>query len=272
MAKTWLVTGASRCFGREIATAALRRGDKVAATARDASTLGQLQVDFGEALLPLTLDVTNRDESADAVAMAFDHFGEVDVVVNNAGYGHFGFIEELTETEARAQLETNVFGALWITQAAIPRFRSQGRGHFIQISSIGGVAAFPSLGIYHASKWALEGFSEALAQEVAPSGIKVTLVEPGGYSTDWSGSSATHSVPNPVYQPFRDAMAQAQALARPGEPAGVATLTLQVVDSPEPPLRVLAGSQAFDIAPAVYEQRLATWRAWESSSRGADHA
>ena len=191
--KVWFITGTSRGFGREWAIAALERGDKVAGTARDTSTLDDLAAKYGDALLPIALDVTDRDADFAAVKQAHDHFGRLDIVVNNAGYGHFGFIEELSEKDARDQIETNVFGALWITQAALPYLRAQRSGHIIQVSSIGGITAFQNVGIYHASKWALEGFSQALAQEIASFGIHVTLIEPGGFSTDWAGSSSKHS-------------------------------------------------------------------------------
>ena len=193
--KTWFLTGTSRGFGREWAVAALERGDRVAATARDASSLDDLVATYGDAILPLTLDVTDRAADFAAVARAHEHFGRLDVVVNNAGYGQFGFTEELSEAELRDQMETNLFGAFWVTQAALPFLRAQGSGHIIQVSSIGGISAFPNIGAYHASKWALEGFSQALAQEVAGFGIHVTLVEPGGFSTDWGGSSARHATP-----------------------------------------------------------------------------
>lgn len=197
--KTWFITGTSRGFGRLIAEAALERGDRVAATARDTSALDDLVSTYGDQVLPLALDVTDHDADFAAVQAAHHHFGRLDIVVNNAGYGHFGFLEETTEAEARAQIETNLFGALWVTQAALPLLRAQGSGHILQISSIGGVAAFPSIGVYHASKWALEGFSETLSQEVAGFGIAVTIVEPGGYATDWAGSSAVASAPHPAY-------------------------------------------------------------------------
>jgi len=164
MTKIWFITGASKGFGREWADAALERGDKVAATARTLETLDALVDTYGDAVLPLHLDVVDRDADVDAVKRAADHFGKLDVVINNAGYGHFGMIEELTEDEVRAQLETNLFGALWVTQAALPIMRAQGSGHIIQVSSIGGITAFPGIGAYHASKWALEGFSQSLAQ------------------------------------------------------------------------------------------------------------
>ena len=199
MSKTWFITGTSRGFGREWAIAALERGDRVAATARDAASLDDLVQKYGDALLPIALDVTDREADFAAVQQAHDHFGRLDIVVNNAGYGHFGMIEEITEDEARAQIETNLFGALWVTQAALPYLREQGSGHIIQVSSIGGISAFPLVGIYHASKWGLEGFSQALAQEVAGFGIHVTLVEPGAFSTDWAGSSSKRSAEHPAY-------------------------------------------------------------------------
>ena len=166
MSKVWFITGTSRGFGREFALAALRRGDRVAATARSLAALDDLVAEYGDRLLPLQLDVTDRAADEAAVRQAFEWFGRIDVVVNNAGYGHFGAVEEVTEAELRAQLETNLFGALWVTQAALPILREQGSGHVVQMSSIGGVGAFANLGAYHASKWALEAISESLAIEV----------------------------------------------------------------------------------------------------------
>lgn len=154
--KVWFITGTSRGFGREWAIAALDRGDRVAATARNLDSLADLVDSYGAAILPIELDVTDRAADIAAVARAHEHFGRLDVVVNNAGYGQFGFIEELSESQARDQIETNVFGALWITQAALPFLRAQRSGHIIQVSSIGGISAFANIGIYNASKWALE--------------------------------------------------------------------------------------------------------------------
>src|SRR3954453_10445860 len=223
MSKTWFITGTSRGFGREWAIAALERGDTVAATARSTSSLDELVAKYGDAVLPIALDVTDRDAVFAAVAQAHDRFGRIDVVVNNAGYGQFGLVEEISEAEARDQIETNLFGALWVTQAALPYLRGQGSGHILQVSSIGGVTAFPNIGMYNASKWALEGLSQALAQEVAGFGIKVTLIEPGGYATDWHGSSAKHATRNPAYDEARERVpGGAQRRARrgftPGDP------------------------------------------------------
>ncbi|MGA1837771.1 SDR family oxidoreductase [Herbiconiux sp. 11R-BC] len=268
MAKVWFITGTSRGFGREWALAALERGDSVAATARDTASLADLVDRFGDRILPLQLDVTDREADFAAVTEAYNYFGRLDVVVNNAGYGHFGFIEEITEAEARAQLETNVFGALWITQAALPFLREQGSGHIIQVSSIGGISAFPLVGIYHASKWALEGFSQALAQEVAGFGVKVTLVEPGGFSTDWSGSSSSTSEPLEDYAEVHAQVAamRASRTANPGDPAASAAAILQIVDAEEPPLRVFFGTAPLGIAKADYASRIATWEKWNDVS------
>jgi NAD(P)-dependent dehydrogenase (short-subunit alcohol dehydrogenase family) len=270
MSKNWYITGASRGFGHAWASAALERGDKVAATARDTSTLKALVDAHGDAVLPLQLDVTDRDASFAALQQAHEQFGRLDVVVNNAGYGHFGFVEELSEAEARQQIETNLFGALWTTQAAIPLLRGQGGGHLLQVSSMGGAVAFPSMGIYHASKWALEGLTEALASEVGMFGIRTTIIEPGGYATDWGGASASHSAPLPEYQPIRDAMAARRAGATsPGADATVEAL-FAVVDADQPPARLLLNSTAFDMVTSTVAQRLQTWRDWETVSRSAD--
>jgi NAD(P)-dependent dehydrogenase (short-subunit alcohol dehydrogenase family) len=263
--KVWFITGTSRGFGREWATTALERGDKVAATARDVSTLDDLAEKYGDALLPIKLDVTDRTADFAAVKQAHDQFGRLDIVVNNAGYGHFGFIEELSEQEARDQIETNVFGALWITQAALPYLREQRSGHIIQVSSIGGITAFQNVGIYHASKWALEGFSQALAQEVASFGIHVTLIEPGGFDTDWAGSSSKRSAPLPVYQDAHDEAdrIRSQRVAKPGDPHASAAAILKIVDAEKPPLRCFFGELPIKLAKTDYESRLKTWEEWQ---------
>lgn len=272
--KTWFITGASRGFGHVWATAALERGDRVAATARDLTTLDDLVGRFGDAVLPLQLDVTDRAAAFAAVDRAHDHFGVLDVVVNNAGYGQFGMVEELSEADLRDQLETNLFGALWVTQAALPHLRAQHSGHIVQVSSIGGISAFANIGAYHASKWALEGISQSLAREVADLGISVTLVEPGGFSTDWGGASARHATTLPAYDGVRDAAAASRATRTQamGDPAATAAALFEVVDAPNPPLRVFFGDAPLGIATADYQERLATWRAWEHVSRRAQGA
>src|ERR1700727_106600 len=261
--KTWFITGTSRGFGREWTKAALERGDRVAGTARDTSTLDDLKAEHGDALLALALDVTDREAAFGAVRQAHEHFGHLDIVVNNAGYGHFGMVEEISEQEARAQIETNLFGALWVTQAALPFLRAQGSGHIIQVSSIGGISAFPGVGIYHASKWGLEGISQALAQEVKEFGINVTLVEPGGFSTDWSGPSSKRSEPNPAYDGLRQRQQQWRASNVPGDPTASAPAIMRGVDADPPPLRVVFGATPLGIAENDYQGRLATWREWQ---------
>ena len=269
--KTWFITGTSRGFGKEWAAAALERGDRVGATARDTGSLADLVAAHGDAVLPLALDVTDRDAVFAAVAAGQERFGRLDVVVNNAGYGQFGMIEEISEAEARAQLETNVFGALWVTQAALPVLRGQGGGHLIQVSSIGGISAFANIGIYNASKWALEGLSQALSQEVDVFGIKVTLVEPGPYDTDWAGSSAQRATPLPAYDQVRArALRQrARRTAARGNPAATREAILALVDAEQPPLRVFFGDGPLAIAEADYRSRLAEWHAWEHLSKTA---
>ncbi|MEX3105332.1 SDR family NAD(P)-dependent oxidoreductase [Streptomyces sp. ST1015] len=262
MSKIWFVTGSSRGFGRQFVTAALERGDKVAATARNIDSLADLAAVHGESILPLALDVTDKAAVTPAVQRAHEHFGRLDVIVNNAGYGLFGAVEELSEQQVRDQMETNFFGALWVTQAALPLLRAQGSGHIVQISSVGGVAAFPNLGVYNASKWALEAASEALAQEVAGFGIKVTLVEPGGFATDWSGSSADFAGQLPAYDGVRATNAAYWRNFRHGDPAATGAALLKVVNADNPPLRVFFGASPLQIVPQVYAERLKIWEEW----------
>jgi NAD(P)-dependent dehydrogenase (short-subunit alcohol dehydrogenase family) len=271
--KIWFITGAGRGFGRQFATAALSRGDKVAATARTRSTLDDLAAQYGDALLPLEVDVTNRADVVTAVTAAVAAFGRLDVVVNNAGYGLFGAVEEISEQELRDQMEVNLFGAFHVTQAVLPQLRTQASGHIIQISTIGGIAGLPNLGGYSASKWALEGMSESLAAEVAPFGIHVTLIEPGLFGTDWAGTSAVHATPQPQYTPLREA-ANAQIATMPaefiGDPTAAANAVLTIADAETPPLRVLFGTLPTMMVPTLYADRLATWEAWKSVSLQAN--
>lgn len=268
--KTWFITGTSRGFGRAWTEAALERGDRVAATARDPESLNDLVEQFGDRILPLELDVTDRAAAFAAVKEAHEQFGQLDAIVNNAGYGLFGAIEEVSEAEARQQIETNLFGALWVTQAALPYLRSQGSGHILMVSSLGGIGAFPLLGLYNASKWGLEGMSEALSQEVAPLGIKVTLIEPGAFSTDWSGSSAAHAEPISAYDGLREARTKRTAGMKSGDPIASSTAILKLVDAENPPLRLLLGTAPTQMVPQIYEQRLQVWSEWAEVSRTAD--
>jgi len=270
MSKVWFVTGSSKGFGREFVIAALERGDKVAATARNTDTLSDLVEKYGDAVLPLQLDVTDRDQVVAAVKSTHETFGRLDVVINNAGYGLFGAVEEITEQQLRDQLETNLFGVFHVTQAVLPILREQGSGHIIQISTIGGIAAFPTLGGYHASKWALEGLTESLAQEVAGLGIKVTLVEPGGFDTDWGSASAVVADAQPQYAGLHEGMAAQRSGAPQPKPVGFGSAILKVVDAEKAPLRVFFGAQPTQIAPHIYQQRLAEWAEWAPVSREAE--
>lgn len=274
--RIWFITGTSRGFGRSFAQAALAAGDRVAATARDTSSLDDIVAEHGDAVLPIELDVTDRDAAFAAVRQTRDHFGRLDVVVNNAGYGVSGAIEELSEAQARRQIEVNLFGPLWVTQAALPIMREQGSGWIVQVSSIGGLAAFPLTGIYHASKWALEGLSETLRQEVEPFGIKILMVEPSGFRTDWAGSSMDRAEPIDAYEQL-DLIAQRRASqqeenngSQPGNPELAAQALLDTLDLDDPPFRLLLGNVAYDVAVDRYEARLSEFRAGEQVARGAD--
>ena len=220
--KVWFITGSSKGFGRIWAEAALERGDKVAATARDAVDARAADREVRRRAC-WRWRSTSRTTTPTSPRSSRPHekFGRLDVVVNNAGYGLFGAVEEVSEEQARDQIETNLFGALWVTQAALPIMREQGSGHIIQVSSIGGVTAFPEVGLYHASKWGLEAFSQSLSLEVADFGIKVTLVEPQGFSTDWSGPSAIRAEQMPAYErDARGAQETARRAADAGRPGG----------------------------------------------------
>ncbi len=274
MSKVWFVTGSSRGLGRNFVEAALSRGDKVAATARNAGSLDELVAVYGDAVLPLELDVTDKATVFESVKRAREHFGRLDVIVNNAGYAQMGAIEELTEQHLRDQLETNVYGAVWVIQAALPYLREQGAGHIIQLSSAAGLVAMPLGGAYHVSKWALEALNESLAQEVAGCGIKVTVVEPGGFATR-SGKNPDPldnghmAEPNPVYDGLRRRIAQFAGEQPAGDPAAAAQALLKIVDSDEPPLRVLFGQGFYPMLQQVYADRLKTWADWQDLSAQA---
>jgi len=269
--KVWFITGSSKGFGRVWAQAALERGDKVAATARNTDTLTDLVEQYGDNVRAIPLDVTDEAAVKAAVAAAVDAFGRLDIAVNNAGYGLFGAIEEISPQQARDQIETNLFGALWVTQAVMPIMRRQGSGHIIQVSSIGGVNAFGTLGLYHASKWGLEAFSQSLAAEVADFGIHVTIVEPGGYSTDWSGPSSVRVDPMPEYEGARARRAQfVGAAARlPGVPEATGPVILELADMENPPLRLFLGEYGLDMTRAEYERRIAEWERYDDLARRA---
>lgn len=266
--KTWFITGTSKGFGRVWAEAALARGDFVVATARDTKTLDVLVEKHGARLLPLQLDVRDREGVFRAVASASAHFGRLDVVVNNAGYGLFGMVEEVSERQARDQFETNFFGALWVTQAVLPLLRAQRSGHIVQVSTIGGITAFPLFGVYNASKWALEGMSQALDAEVRDFGVKVTLIEPTAFATEWAGGSAVHATPNSEYDGVRRHVLGMWSDQTPGKPAASASALLELVDADHPPLRAFFGD-LLGMVQAEYAQRLDEWKQWQPQARAA---
>ncbi len=260
--KVWFVTGASRGLGRAWTEAALERGDLVAATARDLGMLDPVVTRYRDTAHLIQLDVTDRTSVDRAVAEAVAHFGRLDVVVNNAGYGLVGAVEETTDDQARALFDTNVFGALHVIQAVLPHLRAQGSGHILQVSSLSGVVTFPMMGLYQPSKWALEGMSETLAAEVAGFGIHVTIVEPGAFRTDFAGDSSQHTRADPAYVAVRAAQEGHAGGDHSGHPAASAELLFEVVDSPHPPLRLMMGRSGWPVTKAVYAARLAEWDVW----------
>ena len=268
--KVWFITGASRGFGRIWTEAALERGDQVAATARDVDSLAEIKARFGEAVLPLALDVTNAAQVRQAVGQAHAHFGKLDVILNNAGYSLLGTIEEGSEDEVRAMFDTNYFGTLRVIQAALPLLRQQGSGHILGVSSTVGLMAFPVIGSYCASKWAFEALHESLAQEVRSFGIKVTLIEPGAYATEF-GSPQSLKVASAMepYAALRQQVFERLSTAKRGDPQATAAAILELVDAPNPPLRLMLGNQGLPMMRGVYADRLATWEAWEAISSAA---
>lgn len=268
--KIWFITGASRGFGRIWAEAALERGDRVAATARNIRSLSDLVERFGSAVLPLELDVTDRNGPKRAIAEAHRHFGRLDVVLNNAGYALVGAVEEIDEKDLRAELDTNVFGMLRVIQAALPYLRRQGSGHILSVSSVAGIVASPITGAYNMSKWAVEAMHEALAKEVEPFGIEVTLIEPGAYATDFaSATSLKMSAGIEAYAELRQSIFAAGAKMAFGDPQATPTAILAIVDADRPPLRFFLGTEGLPVARAAYAARLAEWEAWQNLSDAA---
>jgi NAD(P)-dependent dehydrogenase (short-subunit alcohol dehydrogenase family) len=266
--KVWFITGASRGFGRVWTEAALKRGDKVVAAARNPGALDELVKTYGDAVLVLALDVTDRDAVFKAVGQAFVHFERLDVILCNAGYGYMGAIEELEPEQVKANFETNVFGTLSVIQAALPILRARGSDHIITVSSIGGIIGFPTGGSYTASKFAIEAMSEALAGEVAPFGIKVTILEPGQFAIEFR--SAVQSPPViEAYDPIRQAIRSSFKPGDVGDPGATAAAILEAVDANEPPLRLVLGSTTIPKFRAVYATRVSNWEKWEAVSNAA---
>jgi NAD(P)-dependent dehydrogenase (short-subunit alcohol dehydrogenase family) len=274
--RTWLITGAGRGFGRAFTDAALAAGDRVIATARRPEQLRNQLAPHGARAAVYQLDVNKQSDVISTIESVINEVGGLDIVVNNAGYGLSGAVEEVTELDAREQFETNFFGALWVTQAVLPHMRARRRGHIIQVSSLAGVISAPNLGIYCASKWALEAMSEALAGEVKPFGIHVTIVEPSGFRTEWDGSSMVRAQPLAAYDEVlagaRAALSVTDRRVQPGDPARAAQVLLQLVDAAEPPLRLPLGNMAVDVAARTYQARMEASAAWADVSRSADAA
>ncbi|WP_040805542.1 SDR family NAD(P)-dependent oxidoreductase [Nocardia concava] len=268
MTRTWFITGANRGMGRAFTSAALERGDRVVATARDPRGLADLAQ---ERLTVLPLDVRERENVIAVVNQAFERSGTIDVIVNNAGFGLVGALEELDEAAIRTQMDTNFYGALWVSQAAVPHLRKQGSGHIVQISTVGAVGSLPLFGLYNASKWALEGFSASLADELRPFGIHVSIAQLGGFDTDWAGSSMRFpSAALPAYDGTREAILGMPGYPDPAAPptptegeqqwtdpapeVGAAEL-LQLVDLPNPPLRRIIGPGAREMVTMALDAR-----------------
>jgi NAD(P)-dependent dehydrogenase (short-subunit alcohol dehydrogenase family) len=274
MSKIWLITGSSRGLGRALAEAVLAAGDRVVATARKPEQLDDLVERYGEQVRAIALDVTDADAARAAVRTALDAFGGLDVVANNAGYANSAPIEETTDADFRAQLETNLFGVVNVTKAALPVFRERRAGHFLQFSSVGGrVGGTPGMGAYQTAKFAVEGFSEVLSNEVKPFGVKVTIVEPGAFRTDWGGSSMTIAPVLPDYDSTVGAMNRYRVETdgkQPGDPAKAAAAILEVVSLDNPPLRLLLGKDALTHADRASQSRADEAAAWALVSTSTD--
>ncbi|MEO8238877.1 MAG: oxidoreductase [Flavobacterium sp.] len=269
MKKTIFITGASRGLGRIWTETFLKRGDNVVATVRNTDSLKELTTEFPENLLVLKLDVTNKLASTEAVNTAKVHFGAIDVLINNAGYGLMGAIEEVTEEEIRAQFETNVFGLLWVTQAVLPIMREQKSGHIIQLSSALGLVTLPTMGLYSASKFAVEAIGESLATEVAGFGIKVTILEPNGFDTDFNGASLAQSKTIDAYDDVRKALYEQAGAQETGDPSATANAILTLVDAENPPLRLMLGKVVYPWVKYTYGERIKTWEDWQEVSTAA---
>jgi NAD(P)-dependent dehydrogenase (short-subunit alcohol dehydrogenase family) len=274
MSKVFLVTGSSRGLGRSIAEAVLAAGHRLVATARTPQQLDELVAQHGDRVRAMALDVTDADAARAAVQTAVDAFGRLDVVVNNAGYADLAAVEDVSLDAFRAQIDTNLLGVVQVTKAALPVLRAQGSGHIIQVSSVGGRMATPGLSAYQAAKWAVGGFSEVLAAETAPLGIKVTVLEPGGMRTDWAGSSMDIPPISEPYEPTVGASARRMegfAEASASDPAKVAQVVLTVAELDDPPVRLLIGSDAFNYGRAAWQARLEQDARWEQLSTSTDH-
>lgn len=271
MSKIWFITGSSRGLGRAITEAALRIGDRVVATARNPRQLDDLVAEYGDAVYPLALDVSSSAQVVQAVNAAVEHFGRLDVVVNNAGYGDLASVEDVALEDFSAQIDTNFYGVVYVSKAVVPILRAQGRGHIFQVSSLGGRIGMAGLAAYQSAKWAVGGFSTVLAQEVTPLGIQVTVLEPGGMRTDWSGSSMTIA---PISAPYQQTVGGLVELLNcpgilPTGPARVAEIVLDLALNEDAPLRLLIGADAVQYAARAADDLAASDKKWHDLSVSA---
>lgn len=268
--KVWFITGASRGFGSVWTDAALKRGDKVAATARNLASIAHLTEKYGDNVLTLELDVTKPDQVKTAVEKAHSHFGKLDIVFNNAGYSLVGTIEEASTDDVRALYETNVFGALEVIKAALPILRAQGYGHILGTSSNLGHVTLPVIGYYCSSKWAFEAIHESLAAEVKSFGIKVTIIEPGAYATEFgSQESLKFAAGLDIYADYKNTFFESLRNLERGNPEATPKALFQIVDAENPPLRFFLGKHAMAWVRQAYAERLAIWEEWETVSNEA---
>jgi len=268
--KVWFITGTSRGFGRIWAEAALKRGDKVAATARNVQSIAHFKETYGDNALVLELDVTNHEQVKAAVHAAHEHFGRLDVVLNNAGYSLVGTVEEASPDEIRAMYETNVMGPVAVIQAALPLLRKQGGGHIVGTSSNLGHVVLPVIGYYCSSKWAFEAIHESLAKEVAQFGIKVTIVEPGAYATEFGTPESLKFAPGmEIYNDFKGQFFEGLATLKRGNPEATPEPLFAAIDAENPPLRFFLGSENLPWVKKDYAQRMEEWEAWAAVSNAA---
>ena len=271
MSKIWFITGSSRGFGRSLAEAVLEKEGRVVATSRNPDHLKYLKQKYQDRIFCLKLDVTQPIEAETAIADAVAHFGRIDVLVNHASYAFLGAVEEQTQEEMRKQIETNLFGVIHVTKAAIPVMRRQRAGHILQFSSVGGRLGVPGLAAYNAAKFGVEGFSEALAREVAPLGIKVTIVEPGGFRTDWSGTSMDYAKSIADYESTVHVLRRIFENGQPpGDPQKAAQVLLKIVDAQDPPLRIALGKDALQIIKKANQFRADEMEKWQTLSASTD--
>jgi NAD(P)-dependent dehydrogenase (short-subunit alcohol dehydrogenase family) len=273
MSKVWFITGSSRGFGRAFTEVILEAGHLVVATARKPEQLADLSKTYGDRVRTVTLDVTSPAEVQKGVAAAKEAFGRIDVVVNNAGYGFIGAFEEMTADEFKGQIDTNFWGVVNVTRAVLPVLREQGFGHIIQVTSVGGRLGVPGLSGYNAAKFAVEGLSEALAQEIKPLGLKLTIVEPGGFRTDWAGASMAFAEPSkaytPVLGPIREYREQHSG-QEPGDPRKAGRVLLQLVEMEQPPLRLPLGKDAIMFLSNSYKTNSDELQRWADISGSTD--